>query len=114
MWYWDSKPRTSEHQSPPISNRTGLPPNHHLQLPLNCCNYFNFNNSSVDSSVPTIIHSRVRIPSEQYMILFSQILCYICRCVEKRTKIYIWPVFTYFLKKDFTLTVEVSDLSVHQ
>ena len=56
------------------------------------CQYKNMPNvwgrhSSVDSSVPTILCSRVRIPSKPSMLSFSQILCYSCHGIEKWTKI---------------------------
>ena len=41
--------------------------------------------SSVDLSAPTILRSRVRIPSTPSMLL--PFLYYTCHCVEKRTKI---------------------------
>ena len=50
--------------------------------------------SSVDSSAPTILRSRVRNPSTPSTLLYGQILYYSTkfdknfRCTEKRTKIY--------------------------
>ena len=42
--------------------------------------------SSVDSSAPSILQSRVRIPSTPSFSIYSQ-LYYICHCIEDRTRI---------------------------
>ena len=58
--------------------------------------------SSVDSSLPTILRSRVRIPSTPYTLLCNQILCYICHCSEKMRIISKnRPGFVYSLKSFF-------------
>ena len=44
--------------------------------------------SSVDSSAPTISRSQVRIQSIPSMLLYNQILYYICHWIEKRTNIH--------------------------
>ena len=58
--------------------------------------------SSVDSSLPTILRSRVWIPSTPYTLLCNQILCYICHCSEKMRIISKKrPGFVYSLKSFF-------------
>ena len=42
---------------------------------------------SVDLSAPSILQSRVWIPRTLSTLLYSQILYYICHCIEERTKI---------------------------
>ena len=42
---------------------------------------------SVDFSAPSILQSRVWIPRTLSTLLYSQILYYICHCIEERTEI---------------------------
>ena len=64
-------------------------------------------NSSVDSSAPAILRSRGRIPSSPSMLISftcSQVLCCICDCFVKRTKInQNRPDLAHFFKKEYPL-----------
>ena len=61
----------------------------------------------MDSCAPTILQSRVQIPSTpstHLKAVFKSIQRndYICHCVENWTKINIWPIFKQELNLDVT------------